>query len=962
MKYSLPTLTLLFLSFRVLGNIAPMILSADKSYYGLEKHIAVLPLHRQEGFDIRELIDYSDSNFQTGIDFNESQTVQWGKGYIINPDTVNQEYYFNLFHYTDYAQLYLVDSQDSIIWKSHTGEMVALDQRPFHEFMSTSLIVPVSVPPGHHSLYLRTDCQRKVSKEYRSLSTMYMEASEPFKTNNLPTPTKNGVFFGATLLLLFFALALYSISLDKLYLLTAILIGISGLFTFTFEGYTLYLFLNRAPYINGYIDDGLAAMTILAHMYVPIYYLRMPEYTPTTANVLKGLFVIQVGLTSFSFFYSVFYDLLYLNALVACFVTIPGYYHAIRNRYRPSYFYLMAMSALVFLLVWYILGYFGLIENDLFLQLYDVLAVITVQSFFLFAGLLLRFFEVNKQNQEKQLATERAIQQSEMKRRELVESQNQILEQKIVERTAEIHEKSKQLEKMDQIKSRFFANISHEFRTPLTLIIGPTQLLFEKAGNALERKTLQNILNNANILLDLINQLLDLAKSETSQLGLNSNYYESAPFFQTHIGRFHPMAQRKGIQLLQAIDNFMIHIDERKVQRAFSNLLSNALKFSPDQSVITIKCFRENNHGIIQIIDEGSGIPITEHQNIFERFYQINPKDTTQGSGIGLSIAKEYIELHGGTLRVENNIPTGSKFIMRLPGAFPLGTKQSLAILTPRPTSSTGKTLLDSSPLLEEKKLTLLLVEDNELMLEYVKNCLPIHNYNILEASNGQQGIQLANKHLPDLIVSDLMMPVVDGITLTDTLKNQMSTSHIPILLLTAKAALSDKVEGLKSGADDYLTKPFEKEELLARIETLIQNRKKLQTFYQTPPNEIGVQKEPTLQSMDQRFLTLLQQHIGDNISNEDYALESLCESIKMSRSTLYRKLKALTGLTPQLYIKRYRLQQAKELLKTTNLNVSEICFKVGFSSTSYFSTAFKQTYKQTPSQYQQNNTPGSPA
>jgi len=524
--------------------------------------------------------------------------------------------------------------------------------------------------------------------------------------------------------------------------------------------------------------------------------------------------------------------------------------------------------------------------------------------------------------------------------------------EKITEQSHKLQEQANALKALDQAKSRFFANISHEFRTPLTLIIGPTKAqLGKKGNNAGLTSNLETVLSNANQLLDLINQLLDLAKSENGQLELELVRVEIKPFLFKQVQSFLSMAETKGIQLiLQGVEDFDAVLDVQKIQRVFDNILYNALKFSPEQSEIIINAFEKEGNCVIEIIDQGAGIPADQRDNIFKRFYQLSHKDTTEGSGIGLALAKEYVLLHGGKIQVENNMPIGTKFSVVIPDASNrVGRNEPVAIwegaALPKPPESTQPRAQASK--IREKELSILIVEDHEGVRGFIKSSFD-ENYQVYEAADGQAGLQTAKEVIPDLIISDVMMPKTDGVSMTKQLKENMLTSHIPIILLTAKASLENKIEGLDTGADDYLTKPFESEELVARVNGLISNRTNLREIYSKAL--VTPEDKSTLPMIEQRFLNLAEQDIRQNLKMEDYDVQQLSKALKIERTTLYRKLKALTGLNPTLFIRTIRLKKGKELLESNQMTISEVAFAIGFSSSEYFSKMFKKQYGSSPS------------
>jgi signal transduction histidine kinase/DNA-binding response OmpR family regulator len=561
----------------------------------------------------------------------------------------------------------------------------------------------------------------------------------------------------------------------------------------------------------------------------------------------------------------------------------------------------------------------------------------------------------------------------------------------IEERTREIREKNRQLEEqsgklkeMDKVKSRFFANISHEFRTPLTLIMGPLEKILS-TKDALDREAVEKdakvMLRNSQRLLHMVNQLLDLAKFESGQMKLQTSLKNIVPFLKTMIASFESKAFQCKLELtLQAQqEEMLLYFDADKLEKVMVNLLSNAIKFTPAGGKVTVSA-REIltkapgfPHGFMEISvsDTGPGIPEDQLPRIFDRFYQTagTHEHHQKGSGIGLALTKELVKLHHGTIEARNREEKGSEFIIRLPmGSEHLAPDEIIAStssqITPSPQNSISEKIPDMERIteIEERKEEtepgaktdetniILLVEDSADMRAYIRSALE-PDYRVLEAKDGREGMRKAREIIPDLIISDIMMPEMDGYELCGVLKNDVKTSHIPIIMLTAKASEENILQGLETGADDYITKPFNTRILSARIKNLIEIRSQLQK---------NINREMTLQpvktsvsKIDREFLQEIHQVINKNLSDEEFNVEQLCKKLYMGRTTLYRKVLALTGETPTDFIRSYRLKRGAELLKQNFGTVLEVAFEVGFSNSSYFAKCFKEKFHQLPSEYQ---------
>ena len=544
----------------------------------------------------------------------------------------------------------------------------------------------------------------------------------------------------------------------------------------------------------------------------------------------------------------------------------------------------------------------------------------------------------------------------------------------------------KEREETDKIKSRFFANISHEFRTPLTLIQGPAEKINSQTSDDIIKDS-GIIKRNSKRLLQLVNQLLELSKLESGKLKLETSKGNIVSFVKGIALSFESLSEEKDITLkiYPEKDLIEVYFDREKMIKIFSNILSNAFKFTPFNGKITIKIKEINKNVEIKIKDTGVGISQEEIPKLFNRFYQVDSSFTKeyQGTGIGLALTKELVELHHGKISVRSekvnpaNRETGwTEFTLY----FPLG-RNHLTDEEILPDEKAGKPkdlisregyhfpegienetgdVIEADSLKDEKTIVLV-VEDNYDMREYIKDSLG-EDYFVEEAVNGEQGVRKAERIIPDLIISDMMMPKMDGNELTRILKNDERTSHIPIIILTAKSSQESKLEGLETGADDYLTKPFDIKELQVRIKNLISLRKKLQEkFSKIEMNPIGenennstsVQSKPIkLRSIDEKFLNKIQKIIYERLSDENFSTEELGDKAGMSRAQFFRKIKALTGKSPSSYVRSIRLLKAKGMIEIGDGNISEIAYSVGFSSPVYFSKCFKEEFGYPPKNF----------
>ncbi len=521
------------------------------------------------------------------------------------------------------------------------------------------------------------------------------------------------------------------------------------------------------------------------------------------------------------------------------------------------------------------------------------------------------------------------------------------------------------LKEVNLAKSQLYTNITHEFRTPLTIILGMAEQVKSDPDNWLN-EGLQLIRRNGKQLLNLINQLLDLSKLESDNMPLKMINGDFVQFTKYQIESFHSYADSKDIRIHFASDFKVLYTDydPEKIQNILSNLLSNAIKFTDTGGDIYVDLrpvIELEDWFAIQVRDNGIGIAAEHLPHIFDRFYQVDATTTRrgEGTGIGLALTKELVKIMGGEIEVESADGLGTKFTIQLPITKKARATHPDIVLSE--TSQISESILESDvnkletePVFQYNKPVVLLVEDNKDVITYLSSFLS-NQYQIVTATNGQEGIEAAYSIIPDLIVSDVMMPEKDGYDLCATLKMDERTDHIPIILLTAKSDQYSRITGLKEGADAYLSKPFNKEELIVRIEKLIALRKQLQTRFQEPGSLRKVLQTKPGEYSDP-FLQKIVEIVETNLSNEDFDIHKLCKAVNMSHSNLFRKLKALTGKSISVFIRSLRLEKAKELLETTNLTVSEVAYESGFNTPKYFSKVFHEEYGISPREVRKNN------
>lgn len=511
---------------------------------------------------------------------------------------------------------------------------------------------------------------------------------------------------------------------------------------------------------------------------------------------------------------------------------------------------------------------------------------------------------------------------------------------------------------LDQLKTKFFTNVSHEFRTPLSLIISPLDKIIKQATDEEQKKQLNLVQRNAKRLLSLVNQLLDFRKMEVQEIKLHPAIGDIIGFSKDICDSFMDIAEKKNIQLSFSsdIDSLEIYFDKDKIEKILFNLLSNAFKYTHDNGMVSLNMMY-SPHGTndedgtlsIEIKDNGIGIPAGMEEKIFERFFQTDVPESmvNQGTGIGLAITKEFVRLHNGIITVQSEPEKGTCFTVLLPAKKIHHAPDRTAINIVQPEEA-EQTMPEESQKISRKK-TILVVEDNEDIRFYLKDNLKA-NYKVEEAVNGKEGWEKI-KHLnPDLVVSDIMMPLMDGVELARKIKTETLTAHIPVILLTAMGSEEKQLEGLKAGVNDYITKPFTFEILASRISNLLAQQELLQKRFQ---KQIEVNPaEVTITSVDEKFLKQALELVEKNMDNPEFSVEDFSRDMFMNRVTLYRKILSITGKTPIEFIRSIRMKRAAQLLEKSGMSIAEIAYEVGFNNPKNFAKAFKDEFKILPSQY----------
>ncbi|MCH5242488.1 MAG: substrate-binding domain-containing protein [Muribaculaceae bacterium] len=573
---------------------------------------------------------------------------------------------------------------------------------------------------------------------------------------------------------------------------------------------------------------------------------------------------------------------------------------------------------------------------------YAVIAILILLFGVLF--LVLRTFWAHKRHQE------------------ILMHQNKLLEEER-DKQKELNEK---LEEATQSKLVFFTNVSHDLRTPLTLIAEPVAQLNAASNLDTQQKTLVKIADkNVKILQRLINQILDFRKFENNKLKLSLTEVDFNKLIHDWMESFYAVAKKRDIKLilLDPSENIKLAIDVEKIERVFFNLVSNALKYSPDNSTITVD-YKEDNHNLIlKVSDTGEGISQQDISHIFDRFFQVD-RVRPKGSGIGLSLAKAFVELHGGSITVESELKKGSVFTITIPVTHVSEEVSEVSKSISQQDVDAELEVVETDKTFEDDKPLLLVIDDNKDIRELVSEIMKA-DYNIVTAPNGKEGIKKATKYVPDLIICDVMMPGIDGMETCSRLKSETMTSHIPVLMLTACSLDEQRVQGFDSGADGYISKPFSSAVLKSQSASLIANRKRIKDVFnssstETKPVNVSPSDTQKIKQMAQgdidndffnKFITLFESKMSD----PDVNVEGIASELGFERTQLYRKIKAITNYSPVELMRNLRLKKARTLLKTTDKTISEICYEVGFSTPAYFSKCYRDQFGETPSETRSN-------
>ena len=529
---------------------------------------------------------------------------------------------------------------------------------------------------------------------------------------------------------------------------------------------------------------------------------------------------------------------------------------------------------------------------------------------------------------------------------------------KLEEQRDQLISLSKQLEEATHAKLVFFTNVSHDFRTPLTLIADPVEQLMEDGALTPRQQSLLKVVHkNVHILLRLVNQILDFRKYENDKLELVRANMNLRVQLQEWSHSFQTLALKKHIHFVLEVNDdradYLMAVDAEKMERVYFNLLSNAFKFTPENGTITVTLStltkeEGGRYARLVVADTGSGISVQHIRHIFDRFYQIDVNHA--GSGIGLALAKAFVELHGGEITADSVEGKGTVFTVDIPMTVVEEPSADL-VQEPRITQQTVVEELEDmeteEQIPDENKECILIIDDNADVRDYVKSLLK-EEYTVIEAPDGRAGLKKAMKYVPDAIICDVMMPVMDGLECCRKLKTELQTSHIPVMLLTACSLDEQRIQGFECGADSYISKPFNSKLLLVRLRNLMDNHKRLKQFF---GDKTTLSKE-SVSEVDKGFVDRFRELIEENLADSELSVEDLGSKMGLSRVQLYRKIKALTNYSPNELVRIARLKKAASLLASSEKTISEITYEVGFTSPSYFTKCYKEYFGESPTDF----------
>jgi signal transduction histidine kinase/DNA-binding response OmpR family regulator len=847
-----------------------------------------------------------------------------------------------------------------------------------HAVPSRALNIHLPLVPGHtYTLYVHG----------RSELFWYslVERTHYLQRNRL-NDVEAAAYFGLLLGLVVYNLLLFFSVRDRSYLYYVAFTLSFALLQFHMMGYMPQFWLHRySGETQTAVQHLLLGLTMAASVQTARSFLDTERLLPRLDRLLRAaLWLAPLPLLSIWLPGATADYASRIAPLLLCVLLMWAGVRQLLAGYRPARYFMAGWLGLMTAIVLYYLRTLNLLPVSIFTE-YGVRVTSALEVILLSLGLADR---INRTRQESQVAQREAM--TALQEKEVVQQRaNAALSlraQELQHAYQELQESlltTGRLQELDELKTRFFTNISHELRTPLTLILGPLDELItnpvrpEPAALASQHALMHR---HAARLLELINQLLDITRLEAGQLRLRATATNLTNFVQSSVSAFDSLAVSRGLSLRAVVPPAALwaSVDPDQLDKVLTNLLGNALKFTPAGGKVQVRLSAEPNHAVLTVADTGPGIPAAHIPLIFNRFHQVDDSASRRhsGSGIGLALVKELVALHQGTVVVESTEGMGTTFTVRLPLESELiinneelridnkeevmlnGHEELLADneeagqevgAEVNAFADTNSSLLIINSSLEDVRPLILVVDDHADMRAYVANCLG-SEFRIMTAEEGEAGLARITETVPDLVVSDLMMPVLDGLELCRRIKTNPATSHIPVVLLTARTGDDSRLASLELGADDYLTKPFRPQELQARVRNLLRQRELLRTRF---AREVTLQpREISITSADEAFLNRALAVVEKELANAEFDVEQFAAALHLSRIQLYRKLKALTDQSPTDFIRTLRLRRAGQLLAAQAGNVADIAYQVGFNNLSYFSKCFREQFGHVPSEH----------
>ncbi|MCB0630645.1 MAG: ATP-binding protein [Saprospiraceae bacterium] len=866
----------------------------------------------------------------------EGERNYWLKLNVYNRTSNNAafEWVIRMHQSITYAEAYYALEGKTTDQEQLSGFFTPVAQRTFAPILKANLFKFTLEPEGVQTIYIRARSDRAtIAPDFH----MTIEGEPAFLHKILRKKQTASLFIGFCLMMLIYALILRVYSKDRTYGYYAVyLIGLAGYVAYVsgdahdliiptlLPDHPKFIYLVKLSTYIGFIGYMSFIRSFLDLQKKSPFWDKAFKWLSWTAVAFLLLDLSLMLTTNFSYKISDWATLPY--AFLFALFSLPFIVVLLRMRDRMAHFVLTGLLCMGA----------GMVATAVArLQSPDY----SVTGLEIGAGFELVIFSLGLAYRQQKIRRQQQRAQFELEKSQLIQKQNELE----IERQQELY----------QLKTDLYTNITHELRTPLTVIMG---MLDNISEHEREKKLIER---NTRSLLHLVNQVMDLSQLDAGKLELHYQQADIIPFLRYLCESFQSNSEAKNLQLVYQAESkeLFMDFDEAKIQQIVYNLLSNAIKFTPASGQIDIRVRsverQDQLHLALEIEDSGTGIPPEDLEHIFDRFYQskLHAQYQQGGSGIGLAVTRELVQLMKGEIEVSSELGKGTTFCIYLPIRREAPTSNKPLPLVPDRISDAEKEETGSGLVTDNQDLShVLIVEDNPDVSTYIQDCLN-GKFSISTAMDGLQGKEQAFEDIPDIILCDVMMPGMNGYELCQTLKEDRRTSHIPIIMLTAKAEEKDRLNGLRFGADAYLTKPFNREELLIRVEKLLELRDNLRKYH-LRSDLLQLQEQDPPENPELLFLQQLRDKVIVQLDNAEFGVKDLGKAVNLGHTQVYRKLKALTGLTPKQFIRDIRLRHAAQMLARHQHTVAEVAYAVGFSDPNYFSRIFQQTYGHPPSEH----------